>query len=61
MVDLPEPVGGVKYSRVSSKDYNISIRFIGQYILNSDQNGNRLDILWGAAPIRRENAVRIAG
>lgn len=61
IVDLPKPVGGAEYSVVRSKDYNLSIRFVQQFILNSDQNGNRLDILWGAAPIRRENAVRIAG
>ena len=61
VVDLSDPVGGAKASFARSKDYGISIRFVQQYLIASDQNGNRLDMLFGAAPVRVENAVRVVG
>jgi hypothetical protein len=61
VVDLAEPNGGAKSTFARSQDYGISIRFVQQYLLNSDQNGNRLDMLFGAAPVRVENACRVVG
>jgi hypothetical protein len=61
MVDLAEPNGGAKATFARSRDWGISIRFVQQYQLNTDQNGNRLDMLFGAAPVRVENACRVAG
>ena len=61
VADLAEPNGGAKSTFARSRDYGISIRFVQQYLLAGDQNGNRLDMLFGAAPVRVENACRIAG
>jgi hypothetical protein len=60
-VDLPDPVGGAEASFARSRDWNVSIRFVRQYNISNDQNGNRLDLLFGAAPVRVENACRVAG
>lgn len=61
MADLVEPEGGAVSAFARSKDWNISIRFVKQYLIGSDQNGSRLDILFGAAPIQPRLACRVAG
>jgi hypothetical protein len=61
MADLVEPEGGAKCSFARSKDFGISIRFIRQYDITTDQNGNRMDILFGAAPLQPRLACRVVG
>jgi hypothetical protein len=63
MVDLNEPDAGTgaKATVQRSKDWGISIRFLQFYMGQSDQNGNRLDILHGTAPVRPELACRVVG
>lgn len=61
MVDLAEPIAGAKSTFVRSRDYNISMRFAQQWLIGQDQNGSRLDILWGAAPLQPRLASRVVG
>lgn len=61
MVDLVDPVGGAKATFARSKDWNISIRFVQQYLIGTDQNGSRLDCLFGVAPLQPRLACRVVG
>lgn len=61
MVDLTDPVGGAKATFARSRDFGISIRYVQQYLLGTDQNGSRLDILFGAAPLQPRLATRVVG
>jgi hypothetical protein len=61
MADLVDPVGGAKATFARSRDWGISIRFVQQYLIGSDQNGSRLDCLFGAAPLQPRLACRVVG
>lgn len=61
MADLTEPNGGAKATFARSRDWGISIRMVQQYDIASDQNGCRLDILFGAAPLQPRLACRVVG
>jgi hypothetical protein len=61
MADLEMPDGGATASRVSSEKFRVSIRFVKQYNINSDQNAARLDIIYGWKTIRPELAARVQG
>jgi hypothetical protein len=61
MADLTMPNGGATGSRVSSKMLNVSMRYVEQYTITDDQNLNRLDILFGSAPIQERMATRVVG
>lgn len=61
MADLAQPRGGADFSRVSSKQLNISLRLVQQYDINDDRNRSRLDFLAGFAAIKPEFACRVAG
>jgi coat protein Gp5 len=63
MADLNEPEAGAgaKATVQRSKDWGISIRFLQFYMGETDQNGNRLDIIHGAWPVRPELACRMVG
>jgi hypothetical protein len=61
MADLVDPVAGAKASFARSKDFGISIRFLQTYMMNGDQNGSRLDLLFGAAPLQPRLAARVVG
>lgn len=61
MADLVDPVASAKASFARSKDFGISIRFLQFYQGNTDQNGSRLDLLFGAAPLQPRLACRVAG
>jgi hypothetical protein len=61
MADLTDPNGGAKATFARSRDWGISIRMVQQYDLTSDQNGCRLDILFGAAPLQPRLACRVVG
>ena len=61
MVDLVDPIAGAKAAFARSRDWGISIRFVQQFMLATDQNGSRLDCLFGAAPYQPRLACRVAG
>jgi hypothetical protein len=60
MADLPLPGGVWAAERVASRELGISVRFIKDYDIMSDQSPARLDVLYGWAALRPEMAVRIA-
>lgn len=57
--DLEMPNGGADGSRVSSKDWNISIRLVKQYNILTDRNPSRLDVLVGAKTLQARLAARV--
>jgi hypothetical protein len=61
MADLVMPNGGAKGSRVSSKQLGVSMRYVEQFQITTDQNLNRLDILFGSAPVQERMACRVVG
>lgn len=61
MADLVMPNGGARATRVNSKQLNVAMRYVEQFEITTDQNLNRLDILFGSAPIQERMAVRIVG
>jgi hypothetical protein len=61
MADLAMPNGGAKASRVNSKKLNVSMRYVEQFDITDDQNLNRIDILFGSAPIQERLAARVVG
>lgn len=61
MADLDKPSAGATSAFVRSKQAGISIRYVEQYAIQTDQNPSRLDILIGAAAVRPEWAVRLVG
>jgi hypothetical protein len=56
--DLPMP-NDVKTARHVYD--NVSMRYVQQYIIGSDQSGRRMDVLWGAIATRPQWAVKIPG
>lgn len=61
MVDLADPIAGAKATFVRSRDLGISIRFVQQYLIGTDQNGSRMDCLFGAALVQPRLGARVAG
>ena len=61
MADLVMPNGGARGTRVNSKQINIAIRYVEQFQITTDQNLNRLDILFGSAAIQERMACRVVG
>jgi hypothetical protein len=61
MADLVMPNGGARGTRVNSKQLNVAMRYVEQFQITSDQNLNRLDILFGSAPVQERMACRVAG
>jgi hypothetical protein len=61
MADLAMPGGGARASRVRSKQINIAMRYVEQFAITTDQNLNRLDILFGSAAIFPGRACRVVG
>lgn len=61
MADLPDPIGGAKASFARSRDFGLSLRFAQQWLIGTDQNGSRLDILWGPAVLQERLASRVQG
>jgi hypothetical protein len=60
MADLPLPGGVWAAERISNKQFGVSVRFVKDYDIMSDQSPARLDVLYGWAAIRPEMAVRVA-
>jgi len=59
MADLVMPNGGARGTRVNSKQINVAMRYVEQFQITTDQNLNRLDILFGSAPIQERMACRV--
>jgi hypothetical protein len=60
-VDLPLPDGTDKASRQASRRAGLSLRYIRDYIANTDQWVQRFDVLYGITVLRPELACRISG
>ena len=56
--DLPMP-NDVKTARHVYD--NVSMRYVQQYIIGSDQSGRRMDVLWGALAVRPQWIDKIPG
>ena len=59
MADLVMPNGGANASRVKSKDLGVAMRFVEQFQITTDQNLNRIDILFGSTAVVPEWACRV--
>ena len=57
-VDLKENLAGAVTSMARSKEARISMRWVEQYNIQTDQNPSRVDILYGTAPILPYFALR---
>jgi len=58
MVDLPANLPGANSKRVSDKEAGISMRWVEQYNINSDQLPRRVDTLGGIAVVEPMFALR---
>jgi hypothetical protein len=58
MVDLPKNLAGANTKRVSDKDAGISMRWVEQYAITTDQNPSRIDSMGGVAAILPAFAMR---
>ena len=61
MADLDNDLAGAQVSRVSSKQLNLSLRFVQQYNAMTDQKASRIDGLIGWTCFRPEMACRVWG
>ena len=59
MVDLELPQGLWVAERISSRALAISVRFLKDYTIMTDQSPARLDIMYGWKAVRPEMAVRV--
>ena len=59
--DLVMPEGGANGDRIADKEMGMSIRWVRQYNINSDQNDSRFDILIGPAVLQARCAVAVEG
>lgn len=61
MVDLEQPGGSLWVNeRISNKALGVSVRFLKNYKIETDQSPARLDIMYGWKTIRGELACRVA-
>lgn len=58
MVDLPKDLAGATCKRVSDKQTGISMRFVEQYAITTDQKPSRIDTMGGVAAILPAFALR---
>ena len=59
--DLVMPQGGADGSRIADPEWGISIRWVRQYQIGTDQNDSRFDILIGPAVLQARCAVVVEG
>jgi hypothetical protein len=59
--DLVQPDGGANSTRISDKEMGLSIRWVRQYQIGSDQNDSRFDILIGPAVLQARCAAVVEG
>lgn len=58
MADLPVKLAGAVAGRISDPDAKVSIRYVDQYNIQTDQLPRRMDCIVGAAPILPYFALR---
>lgn len=58
MVDLPANLPGANAKRVSDKEEGVSMRWVEQYSINSDQLPRRVDSLGGVSVVEPAFAIR---
>lgn len=61
MADLEQPGGVWVSERISNKALGISIRFVKDYAIMSDQSPARVDLLYGWKEVRPEMGCRVTG
>jgi len=61
MADMIKPGAGASSETVRDKELGLSLRYVEQYQIGTDQNPNRLDMLIGAATIQARLACRVVG
>ncbi len=59
--DLVMPQGGADASRISDSEWGLSIRWVRQYQIGTDQNDSRFDILIGPAVLQARCAAVAEG
>ncbi len=59
--DLVQPDGGANSTRISDKEMGMSIRWVRQYQIGTDQNDSRFDILIGPAVLQARFAAVVEG
>lgn len=59
--DLVKPEGGADSERISDKEMGMSIRWVRQYQIGTDQNDSRFDILIGPAVLQARCASTVEG
>ena len=58
MVDLPKNLAGAKSERINDKDAALSMRWVEQYNIQTDQSPSRLDTIGGVAAVLPYFALR---
>lgn len=58
MADLASDLAGARVARARDKDAKISMRWVEQYNIQTDQNPRRVDVIYGVAPIEPYFAMR---
>ena len=58
MADLPVPLAGANSARKSDKDAKLSMRWVEQYQIQTDQEPSKIECLVGTAPILPYFALR---
>jgi len=61
MADLDTDLPGAEATRVSDNELNVSLRYVRQYQIGSDQKGSRIDCLYGFKEFRPDWACRVWG
>jgi len=61
MADLDAELPGAEVTRVADNELNVSLRYVRQYHIGTDQKMARIDALYGYAPFRPDWAVRVWG
>ena len=59
--DLVMPNGGADGKRIADSEWGLSIRWVQQYQIGTDQNDSRFDILIGPAPLQARCACVVEG
>lgn len=58
MADLKENLAGARTAMARSKSARLSMRWVEQYNIQTDQNPSRVDIIYGVAPVLPYFALR---
>jgi hypothetical protein len=61
MADLDAELPGAEVTRVADNELNVSLRYVRQYHIGTDQKMARIDALYGFKDFRPDWAVRVWG